>query len=444
MVYILSFINKDIKVIGDMGCILLKELNDCIHTENESFKINVKQFNSEYFKRFIMDEELDRDELNVEFSTNLKTGPYYEFINYTDNDFEKMFIELGYFGAEKQIKQLRNIVKNVIRYKYINCESIQKLMEHFGCINYKNPNIDENFIRKIGYDIADYDPIIQNPNISFNFLRKLNIRTCKLDRSPNFPESFYETFKKYNNVYYIARFARLEDEKIINEIINEDENNIYELFKNVNIKDTVFKRIIDENKIDIDYALYILSKNANVSEDFYITYIDHIDNNISGNLFKHPKISKKFIEKYIEIKGKENIRWDLIVQNINIHEDFIEKYIEYIQQEYLLCAVNINIVKIKSVFENLMKLYINNHSKQISILSDLCNNPSLNDDFFEYIINMIPLKLIPWDILARNSCISENFILKYCNYFCGEDVQYNTFRYNHKINYENHILGKYL
>ena len=83
MVYILSFIDKDIKVIGDMGCILLKEINDCIHTENESFKINVKQFNSEYFKRFIMDEELDRDELNVQFSTNLKTGPYYEFINYS-------------------------------------------------------------------------------------------------------------------------------------------------------------------------------------------------------------------------------------------------------------------------------------------------------------------------------------------------------------------------
>lgn len=345
----------------------------------------------------------------------------------------------------------KKLVKIQIKNEYINSCKVENFIKKFNKYSKNltlNPNISIKFLED--NDLIDWDNIEKCPTISKEFIvkhrSKLKINLLKFN-----PEIDHDLAK------YL--YCDLEDLLECRHIFERD---ILEF--NEKYDSHYFEKKLQENKN--------IWKNPNISESFLIKY-KHLAHD---SCFENPNITEKFIE---EIK---NVNYTILASNKFIAESFFELYLanfnddawfEFcknpnISFEFLLTNFpkkygikpllsSPNITR-KFILDNEDEIF-NNHVVQIldkDIGEELVNkyeyliswtilssNTHFSEDFWKRNINRCNINK-----LVANSSLSEEFI---SNIFClwidhdiFESLCTNTFRYYHKINYNNHKLSSYL
>ena len=444
----LVFTNEVVEVSGEDykgKCKLIQVLlEDNSNVEKIEISVN---FNSEYFRRFVMNDELERTELNVPFSLNLEPGPFIEFVGYSDIIFESMFIQLGYFGADDAIILLRNIVKKIIRYRYIDHKSVERFflrnIDHLENI-WQNPNISDEFVRANATfrrcDESDFQMISKNESISVDYLyEKASIINYRSISRRNLPIWFIDKYAGRLHWIDICEFSDLGEDYINS--LPEHRKIWKSLAANQYLSESFIEANIANGNIILDTDINYLLKNKGLSEKFFLKYVDSLK--FCRNFCAHPNLTADFYTNIINNHFQVSLNWDSLCCHPSLPQSFFEQHKQLISGSNIFRLAknpNVSLDFIKKTF----KTDIINSSQ---FKFHLYQNPQMDEKNIKQLISEEKDKNVCWNGLIMNSSISEVFISKH-KYLFGEsefkNVVHNTFRFNHKINYKAHRLGQYL
>ena len=439
----LFFTNVVVEVSGDCGCIFIRELLDCADHTSQFF-LNKK---STFFKSFILDNFNKKD---------LK--------NYTVEEFEKMFIEFGYYGYEKGIRKLRKIYKKIILERVRNTKSVRKLFREFivkgnpsGLCS--NPNVTGKFIEKMG--IFDILEVSLSETLPLSFIKKHleqilsnHMYADSLGGNMKLKESFFSTFKKYINFSYVSSrtdFSEAFFDKYIKRC------DLFQLMKNPVISEAFIRK--HENKIKQRPSLHsdIIWRNPNLSEEFVTERIDEVDwkvladyNKMLDERFymKHQDKIRDFQEVLHYMTYNSIISLDYIIKNASertlnseyfwyhifgredLTLEFLEKYMDKISHKiYANANAPIEFFLKYPRFQN-ASFFAYNSLATTEMLNEYAERNQIGD----YAIKCI----------SESPACDEAFIRKYKNQVDWNKVFSNKFRAEKKVDFSKDPLVKYL
>jgi hypothetical protein len=446
----LGFVNEVLVVDGEMlknKCKLVHVLlEDNPTVEKIEIKIN---FNSEYFKRFVMNDELKHKDLNLPFSLNLEEGPLGVFLNYSDQTLESMFLELGYFGADEAINFLRNIVKKIIRYKYVNHKSVEKfLIKNMRYLDniWGNPNITDACVRRnIEHLIRDdWEQISENSTVSLELLMEYENyidfqSVCKRELPTWFLHVYEEKLDEWD---YVCQYSILDEIYIEN--MPSGRKNWRCLATNKHVPEAYIEKKITDKTISISSHISFLIQNKGLSENFFLKYINSlIYCKHKTGLSSHPNLTASFYNKLIKEYPSVMLDWNVLCEHPSLPESFFvqNKHMTTPYRCYLL-AKNPNISY--KFITTLLPPFIINTSDFRSYYHE---NPRTDEKTISEAMLREDPKTMCWNRLVSSTSVSENFVDKHADKIClieFKEFVYNTFRFNHKVDYSNHYLTKYL
>jgi hypothetical protein len=445
----LGFVNEVVVVSGDDykdKCKLIKVLlEDNTNVEKIEIKVN---FDSEYFKRFIVNNELECEELNVPFSVNLEKGIFGEFISYRNECFKSMFIQLGYFGADDTINLLRNIVKKVIRYRYVNHKSVENFLSenkkdlyHI----YSNPNISDSFVRsEFEYILnAGYWPTVcGNPSISLELLieHEEHMNWTSVSKR-ELPIWFVVKYAEQLDWFAVCAFAALND-KFVDDIPIEffQQRKKWKcLAMNHHLSEEFIEKNIGKGNIVINSHIDYLVQNKGLSEKFFLKYFKSLVYcALQSSLSCHPNLTATFYNKVIK-EYPYMLSWQSLCSHPNLPQSFFEEH-KCVNVNELAKNPNISFDFIKSIVSQ--KILNTQEFKY-----HLYQNAQMDEKIIKRAISERKDNTICWNALVLNTSMSEIFLKKIKRRIQVTEFQkviYNSFRYNHKVDYKNHYLGKFL
>ena len=448
---ILNFNNETIEINDDCGCIFIKELLTCDNHEN---KFNIPR-DSTLFKNFILNNGLE----------------YTDVSEYNTNEFEILFQEFGYYGAEKQLDLLRKMYKKTITGRMVNKKSVQNLLSRFPenikHLNiYRNPNIDRKFLEQYKIDknfdytskcvfleesyynkhskqfsFHNWQIISSNENIPESFLRrnifKLNFRD--VSKHKKLSEEFLNEFLPQMSWENLGTNPSVSEEFIVKyeNRIPEDLN--YVKFENPNISE----KFIEDRKDEIeDWTVF--QKHPLLSTEFFVRHAEKIfdiinqdfgivseaDYNISTfQIFHNHKNHNLTIELFLRLKhllGPEKNFWSAICLRKNLPRWFLEQNIEKFNWKILSCN--------SSIPED---FFIKNFDRvNIKFLS---SNSAMSERFIRKNIELFDM-----DGLSKNSSLSEAFFVEHILQINVDNLFLNPFRAYKTVDFSQDILSKYL
>lgn len=448
---ILNFNNETIEITDDCGCIFIKELLTCDNHEN---KFNIPR-DSTLFKNFILNNGLE----------------YTDVSEYTTNEFETLFQEFGYYGAEKQLDLLRKMYKKTITGRMVNKKSVQNLLSRFPenikhLKIYINPNIDRKFLEEYKMDkkfdqtckclfleesyynkhskqfsFDNWQSISSNENIPESFLRrnifKLNFR--EVSKHKNLSEKFFNDFLPQMTWLYLAPNPSISEEFIVKyeDRIPEDLN--YVKFENPNISE----KFIEDRKDEIeDWTIFqmhpslsaeFIEKHAGkifdiINQDFGI--VSEADYNISTfQIFhnhKNPNLTIEFFLRLKHLLGPEKNFWSTICFRKNLPRCFLDQNIE---------KFNWKILSRNSTIPE--DFFIKNFDRvNIKYLS---SNPAMSESFIRKNIELFDM-----NGLSKNPNLSEAFFVEHILQINVNNLFLNPFRAYKTVDFNRDILSNYL
>ena len=392
----LSFDNEIVEVNGDCGCLYLRGLWSLIQEEN---KLDVKVcFDSYNFKNYILRCGLETD----------------DFFNFTEDNFEKMFIEFGFFGAEKQLVLLEKICKKVLMEQKTGSREVRtfigKILQEKKCVdsyffpNWKglnnNPNFDSEFFGEHPEYIS-YPELCKNEALDESFFNK---HRSKLEDDECWKNLF---FNRSISLKYIKTFM---DEKNKDNFFNIEKSN----------RDDLNECFMEENKN------FLNMKHMLVCGNFNAEYLEKLVPDINTNwwwgfLASNKYLSKQFIIKYLKKLKKyphfwanpcvtldiienniETVIWHKIANNINITSDFIRKYFHNLNAhgictnpsvtEEILTEFQDELKSCTFVYGSKGKLsnkFLNDNKHNPKMMNAFCLNPNVPIEFFKQNQNLI-------------------------------------------------------
>ncbi len=460
-------------------CIFLKELLDCDQNQNVTLDKE-----SLFFENFILNNTLHLE----------------NFSKYNNKNFEDLFLEFGYYGYEKGIKQLRKIVKPYILRELANSKEVEQFFLDYP-----------KFIK--------WPDIIQNPNISETFIEKL------IEQKEKVHWGYVASLGKYSEYFFRKYIERFPDgsiccnedipeecfSRLIKEIeLNSDDwkrisfrINITEKFVEENIENITFKKLLYKHNISAEFLIkhfdrivwdcskYLMLYTGN--RELYIKYIkdqklqqkcfddkatieemEEIMNSDDGVLIhaitkttvplefftkhilkfkniswfyicqKRKDLNMKFLETHINI-----VDFPALSQNKNIPLDFLYKYIENkpfcwkslclntgIPESFFMKYID-KIIWIKLCRNtNISEKFFTKYRKFVDI-RELSSNKNISETF----INRYPTKY--WECLAINPGLSIKYFRKHTDKPI-ENTIYNRFKYDENADISSHCLFRYL
>jgi hypothetical protein len=466
----LIFNNKTIELKENENCfnecIFLKELLDC--KENQIVTLNK---DSLFFEKFILKCET--------------------FDLTSDDNIEKYFLELGYYGYDKRIIELKNLVKEKLKKEFTKHEDVLKLFKMLKLSDYKlltnnNPYIlqDESILKTYWINFYSRLVIITNFIFSVNFIEKeindssFHFSFHSLSFNIRFLNKNSKFILKYKHQLYLniilpklfINESKYDTEKWFREFISlssEKEIEINKLGDFISQNPYLSEEFFLKHKNIIVWNT--LAKNKNISDQFFLKYCPNITSTIIDSRCCDGSCDIEFLEKYRKsinwefLQKRNNLNEEFIINNIdkfinnhlifinyeNISENFINKYL-YNNLYYLdwrkICSES----KLGSVFfdKHLNKifwnrLYMNIHIEENYLLNyilknpkikylfidDLCLNIGLSDNFFETLIKTYGSDIIAWKELSSNKNISPQFFMKYVEKINMCNIISNYFNY---------------
>jgi hypothetical protein len=442
----LVFTNEVVEVNGDDYKGKCKLVQVLLEDNPTVEKIEIKvDFDSEYFRRFIMNNELEQKELNVPFSVNLERGPFVEFINSSDQRVESMFVQLGYFGADNAIILLRNIVKKVIRYKYVDHKSVENFFLK-NRLEYVlgNPNISDSYVRKVirKFDDCHWETVSENSSVSLELMMEYeaNIDWPKISKRKGLPIWFVNKYQDRLDWIAVCAFAALDD-VFVNQM-PENRKNWKSLATNSHLSESFIEANIDNGNINAVSDINYLVWNKGLSENFFLKYVDNLIlcTNLS-ELCSNPNLGADFYTKIIQDHPRVELNWNILCLNSSLPQSFFEQHKQLIGIHVLVLAKHPNVTYpfLESVGQNFLNVDI--------FKFYLYENPQMDEKKIAKVLSESKEKFIFWSSVIQNTSISEVFISSHSKDIDEStygDAVWNSFRYHHNINYRSYYLGKYL
>ena len=336
-----------------------------------------------------------------------------DFFNFTEDMFEKMFIEFGFFGEEKQIVLLEKICKKVLMEQKTGSREVRtfigKLLQEKKCIdshffpNWKglnnNPNFDSEFFEEHPEYIS-YPELCKNETLDESFFNK---HRSKLEDDECWKNLFYN---RSISLKYIETFM--------------DEKNKY-TYMNIDYwgRDDLTESFVEENKkfLNLKYMLRI----GKFSSEYFENYISKSDESCWGYIASNKHLEKEFILKYLEKLKRhpyfwanpcvtldiieaniETVIWHQIANNINITSDFIRKYFHNLNAhgicnnpsvtEEILTEFQDELKSCTFVYGSKGKLsdkFLNDNKHNPRMMNAFCLNPNVPIEFFKQNQNLL-------------------------------------------------------
>jgi hypothetical protein len=436
----------------DYGRVFLKEILECDSSDcREPLKIN---FSFSFFNEFILGDRLETE----------------IFSNYTTDQFEKLFQDLGYFGCEDKIKKLRKI------YKEVKIEKVQRrsevrnyFREIFSDLKarerrhvlfsqwYLNPNLNTEFVEEVklspslsvilaplGDEYFDkhidtygeyWNFLCQNNTLTEDFFNKhfdkINWHTISLNT--NLPESFFAKHIKKLTISFLASNSTISESFIRQREHIFKEKVLNHIYLNPNISEDYIRELSERKDwCDSNYEI-IIRNNETVTEDFWKSVLPKIKNNekLLLNLAKKDNISLEFIMSFENLINNKKDLWDIISSSKKFSPEFFNLHKDNFS---FLELSNNDTLSDDFIFEHLDKFDINKIS----------SNPALTEDLIEKIIKEKDVYFFDWFNLSSNSSLSENFFRKYKKFTNKDTVICNKFRAAKEMNFKKDELSKYL
>jgi hypothetical protein len=268
----LNFTNKTIIVDKNEdyieGCIFFKNIFSCEESES---KLTIKiGFDSSIFEKYIKKTCIEH---------------FRDYFNYSDEKLEEIFHQLGYFGAEKQIKCFKDIVKMVIRNRFMDRESVMDLFEFLE-------------IKSEDYHMQSYSLLV-NKNMTDKFVNK-----------------YFDRFRE-SSLRILSVNEFLSDLTIIRIIRKYPNIDIYPR------NEVIYNEIIKHRKIQDNN--WFRAGMDNFSEDFIEAHMEYVD---MSRLFH-----KKHLDNSFFIKHHKRINWESINENSSRIFDY-NFLLNYIEEKY--------------------------------------------------------------------------------------------------------------
>lgn len=410
----------------------------------ESSNINNSYNNYQLYKKLENNNyiNINENEINIkQFYTNVDEMKTYIKNNYTYGDNKNKFLilneKLKLFYNNENINIIEFTVNKNIKYYFnfsnlnINNIKLESLYDLNDYILYKKNNIEEYFnkiLNKNKKTLRQYLKIEnQLDNIFDNYIIYNNENTDLLILRILKNKNIYDVeIKNTDNVYFInnKRYnKKIEEEKIINEFIKENQN----LYNYFNFNNNYYC-IVNEN---FEFNLENLKENINI-----------LKNN------KEFKIKLKDDNIVIEYNDENYIEFKILRKKENDSIDFLKNKLFIEKEEFL------NLIKLEQENYNIdlfLKKYINyNEKENISFVYDKEKIKEIIDNnLFEQDINLnIGINL-------NNKIINKEIILNIYLYekdlfFKEEKLDLNNFEvifssdlYFNKINFEKNIFQKH-
>ena len=436
---LINFKNGKFNLEEDYGCILLKEL-----LQDEEVKEIFLDKDYDFFIKYIVNWEHTKRTFSLHIT-----------------EFENLFQEFGYYGANKQIKYLQNKTKEIIKQEFTDSESVEKYFEqNLNVIKnsylmnniylFNNPNLSTNFIKKY-YECTQCcenkkcsskctEYILANPNIDLNFFYIDNTQPekyseytkCYLTLHPKLNEDNigqYDNIILWDFLYLNVNFSE--------KFLKTNTNRINEMFKDLPFYipkcSYIYERTFSEEFMEFfitklnwnnghDEIYYNLSnefiiKHKNKSQwkfhkNKYIKNIPEMADVYYSN--EYNLLYYKAFQNYI-VKNKHIFKKKLrIDKDEEIDLKFIDENIEIFDMAYI-CLNKYITVKFLEKYEQIFSS---------ECWENICSNKYIPEYFFEKYLNKLN-----WPAITLNDNISINFICKYESKIIWEKIHIR----DHKI-----------
>jgi hypothetical protein len=400
------------------------EIQNELLTQND-FNIIVNRFTSPYYYEhlsyFLVNNINVSDKLLRELSLvkiNNDSKIEYEKCNIFDNN---ILIKIVFDPYCSIVLSKNTEYKNYIPIRDIIATYLINNDNNFDIFNddnvIKTIEIDKN---KIDIDIIEMWKSLQ---IMYKYLNYMNDKYLKITK-------FKERINKFCDILYDLAMNNSEHELYIDfccllcTIIND--SNIEYIIK-ILLNNTFINKLIEYKKSDIKNKFIIeYIKNNNLSND-KLLFVLHLMSIINND---YDKIENKYKNKYM---------FETIIMLRTNNYDNINKknlkYIQYLDFEYIINKLDINIIlKLIKYINNENKTKINNNPEIIMIKSGI-----LQEKLIDKLINKNIIDINTISQYIDNNSFNNNILLSIIKY-----TKKNNIIINYQKSFNNYILNKTL
>ena len=408
---LINFPNYSFILLKDYNCILLKEILEDEDTKEISLD---KDYN------FFLDYIVNWEHTKKTFSLQIE-------------QFESLFQEFGYYGANNQIKWLQNKTKEIIKGEYTDSKSIENYFIQRIEKDKLKPQSDD-IVKKLCEQIVrnlDLDILFKNPNISENFIERFSDKIFKSEICENLNLSI--DFLLANNREQYSCSEKAREYLTLHPKLNEDNIKQYEkciVWNLLYINKNFSEKFLMDNSDKIEKMFMYPNNTGNLfykrvcSEEF----LEHFSNKLNWNyLINCDNLSKEFINKY---KNKLCISFAIIHNTVDckfLEENFKFGHYLYYKKEYHEFILNHkhdfkNYIKVLKTTELDLK-FIDENIKVFK-LDDVCLSDHVSVEFLEKNIDLLDIEC--WENISLNRKLPISFFEKYIHKLEWDNIHLNT------------------